>query len=716
MSSPPAKSSICASCKLEFDADAQFCPGCGKRKASSEKDPLLGTIIGGRYRILKKIGEGSTGVIFQAEHINLKRPVAIKVLHTELAGNELSVERFRREATSVGEIANRHIVEMFDFGRTDDDRLYLAMELLRGESLAAAIANGRTMPIDTVVDILVQLCDALMEAHAMGYVHRDLRPENVFLTNRQERDGFVKLLDFGLSKLVEQDGVAPATKLGMTFGDPRYMSPEQARGEAVDRRSDIYSLGCIAYQALTGKVPFGGDGTMDVLTAHIQNKPVAIESENANVPPWLSHVVMNMLEKDREKRFVTVFRLQQALRQGADSGAIMNVETVRRPESHPPPSVSRAMKKLTQRASSESEVVGPSVGAFAPAESVNDGPTELSGTAKGLSKQSVLAPSASGVSAAWYADGDALSEQEGASGSLPTSDSVVGPSPGASYQIPGDSYDYLEPPPARRRWLIPVGIACLLGVFVGVCSMGGGESDSDDEALVDGALSIEQEIPDVANGEEIVKEEVPPPVPSSQQEPPVVKQPVATPPVETPPVKTTPVETPPTRTAPRPEPRRSGTVPKTRTRKPRSEPTRTATKPSPPPRDPPQPDPDDTPVSTEDISRAEFFAKLGASALRRGDTLEAATQFNQARRVNPKNARASAGLGEIALQQGSNRAAVKHLVRATRLAPGNSRFHMLLGEAHLLGNNRKKASASFEQALRLDPDNDRARDGFNRAQ
>src|SRR5262249_3739915 len=152
------------------------------------------------------------------------------------------VERFRREATTVGEIDNEHIVEVLDFGRTPDGRPFLVMELLDGETLQTALRRDEQLPLDDALDVVVQVAEALMEAHAMGYIHRDLRPGNIFLSRRKGRR-FVKILDFGLAKLVERDGETATTTLGMTFGDPCYMSPEQARGEAVDRRADIYSLG-----------------------------------------------------------------------------------------------------------------------------------------------------------------------------------------------------------------------------------------------------------------------------------------------------------------------------------------------------------------------------------------------------------------------------------------------------------------------------------------
>src|SRR5262249_6763602 len=159
-------------------------------------------------------------MIYRAEHVTLRRKVAIKVLHNELSRDDLAVERFRREATTVAEIDNEHIVEIHDFGRTPDGRLYLAMELLEGETLDTVIAREGTRTVGRTADILIQVGEAMIEAHAIGYVHRDIRPRNIYLAVRRGKANYVKLLDFGLAKLVESESGAASTSLGMTFGDP----------------------------------------------------------------------------------------------------------------------------------------------------------------------------------------------------------------------------------------------------------------------------------------------------------------------------------------------------------------------------------------------------------------------------------------------------------------------------------------------------------------
>jgi eukaryotic-like serine/threonine-protein kinase len=337
----------CAGCHHAYEQSALFCPNCGTPKVRSQtSDALVGKLLGERFQVQELIGQGGSGTIYRAEHVTLRRRVAIKVLHDELSRDELAVERFRREATTVAEIDNEHIVEIHDFGRTPDGRLYLAMELLEGETLDAVLARDKQLSIERAADILIQVGEALMEAHAIGYVHRDLRPRNLYLAVRRGKANFVKLLDFGLSKLVESDAQAASTSLGMTFGDPRYMSPEQARGDRIDRRADIYQLGCVAYEMLTGAPPFTGNRVFDILSKQVTDIPAPLPTLRKGVPLWMEAAVAKMLAKDPENRFATTTRMVEALRRGLETGEIMEDEIARRRESIPPPSVSRVMQRM----------------------------------------------------------------------------------------------------------------------------------------------------------------------------------------------------------------------------------------------------------------------------------------------------------------------------------------------------------------------------------
>src|SRR3954466_5103925 len=315
----------CAGCQHAYIETALFCPNCGRpRVREALTDPLLGKVLGERFLVQELLGQGGSGTIYRAEHVTLRRKVAIKVLHNELSRDDLAVERFRREATTVAEIDNEHIVEIHDFGRAPDGRLYLAMELLEGETLDHVLAREKTLSIEKAADILIQVGEALMEAHAIGYVHRDLRPRNVYLAVRRGKANFVKLLDFGLAKLVETDAQAASTSLGMTFGDPRYMSPEQARGDRIDRRADIYQLGCVAYEMLTGAPPFTGNRVFDILTKQVTEAPAPLPTRRPGTPLWMEAAVAKMLAKDPENRFATTSRMVEALRRGLDTGEVMD--------------------------------------------------------------------------------------------------------------------------------------------------------------------------------------------------------------------------------------------------------------------------------------------------------------------------------------------------------------------------------------------------------
>ncbi|RMH42860.1 MAG: serine/threonine protein kinase, partial [Deltaproteobacteria bacterium] len=477
--SPPTVA--CGKCRQEYPGDALFCPMCGTAKARDfDGDPLLGTVVGDRYLLTERIGHGASGTIYAAEHTTLRRKVAIKVLHDELSRDDLAIERFRRAATTVGEIDNDHIVAIHDFGRTADGRLYLAMELLEGETLHDRLEREGQLPIDLAVDIAGQLAEALMEAHAVGYVHRDLRPRNIFLARRRGCAHYVKILDFGLAKLVEKEGEAASTSLGMTFGDPRYMSPEQARGDRVDRRADIYSLGCILYEMVVGDPPFLAPKVFDVLTQHIERPPVAPIDRRPDCPPWLNAAILRALAKRPEDRFVTAYRFLQALQEGASTGRIMEGEVARRKETLPPPSVSATLARFgleRERAPSEPFVVESD---REPEPDADDARTTTP-IARGKSG-AVRGPTSSGISQAWYADGEAMSEavEDGASVSQ-IRQRLGGASLGAS---DAGLVSYEDEYEGRRRlvWLGGAAVAvAALGIAVAM-ALGRGAAAGDADA------------------------------------------------------------------------------------------------------------------------------------------------------------------------------------------------------------------------------------------
>ena len=297
---------------------------------------MIGKVILDRYKLIEKIGQGGSGSIYRGEHTTLKKKVAVKLLHAQLSTDDTALERFRREATTVASLENEHILQVLDYGRSDDNRLFFAMEFLEGETLTKVIERERQLTVERSVDILSQICEGLTEAHGLGYVHRDLRPRNVFLTNKRGRADFVKLLDFGLAKLIVPDAEAKQTAMGMTFGDPRYMSPEQARGEALDRRSDIYSLGALAFEMLTGSPPYQGSGTFEILQQHLDAPVPKVRDRRPDCPAWIDAAVQKALAKKPDGRFDTVAKLLEAIKtEPAKAAAPAPVAATAKPAAKP---------------------------------------------------------------------------------------------------------------------------------------------------------------------------------------------------------------------------------------------------------------------------------------------------------------------------------------------------------------------------------------------
>jgi len=286
-------------------------------------DPLIGQTLAGRYAIQKKLGEGGMGAVYLATHNLLEKQVALKILHNEFARKPDLVERFMQEAKSASRIRHENVIDISDFGSTPEGLVFFAMELLKGHDLHEEVARarlaGELLPWSRSKKIFLQICSALIAAHAQGIVHRDLKPENVYLIEFLGEPDFVKLLDFGIAKLTEvEEGGRKLTKTGMLFGTPEYMSPEQARGENVDHRVDVYAMGCILFQLVTGRVPFEADNFMGVLSLHLTEPPPSIPVDvfdRIGAPRDLAKVIDKALLKDRDQRWNTILELANAVRQ-----------------------------------------------------------------------------------------------------------------------------------------------------------------------------------------------------------------------------------------------------------------------------------------------------------------------------------------------------------------------------------------------------------------
>lgn len=273
-------------------------------QAVEAEDPRLGMIFENRYKIIHKLGEGGMGTVYAGEHLLIKRRVAIKCLHADLAMNEQALERFRREAYAATAIGHPHIIEVTDMGSFDDGAIFMVLEYLDGRPWSADIEDHGAQRADSVVHIARQVCDALGAAHDLGIIHRDLKPDNIFLINWGGDPDFVKLLDFGVAKVTNGAlGPKGITKTGMILGTPYYMAPEQLEGtKDIDHRADIFSLGVLIFEALTGKVPFLATKLTELVIKICMEPTPPLCHYRPDLPLAFEDLISRMLAKDRDER------------------------------------------------------------------------------------------------------------------------------------------------------------------------------------------------------------------------------------------------------------------------------------------------------------------------------------------------------------------------------------------------------------------------------
>src|SRR6266436_1442221 len=271
--------------------------GAAARTASN--DPMLGKVVAGRYRLEARLGEGGMGVVYRARHVLIERVVALKLIRPDLRGETHLRAWMLREARAANRVDHAHIIDIHDIGETGESELYLVMEYLVGTSLSSELSRG-SMALGRGVDILEQMCAALARAHDLGVVHRDLKSDNILLTTRGGRKDFVKILDFGLAHLAMDPRLAPK---GAVFGTPEYMSPEQARGEEAGPQSDLYALGVLFFEMLTGQLPFRSSDRETLLEMQRTAPPPRPRSIKTDVLPAAESIVLKLLEKDRRRRF-----------------------------------------------------------------------------------------------------------------------------------------------------------------------------------------------------------------------------------------------------------------------------------------------------------------------------------------------------------------------------------------------------------------------------
>ncbi|HEV7684484.1 MAG TPA: protein kinase [Pyrinomonadaceae bacterium] len=305
----------CPTCGRQYSTDFEICPedqsplqADATIMGAAPVDPLLGHTLDGKYRLEERLGVGGMGTVYRALHLLIDRPVAIKVLNRLFVEDEAARTRFRREARAAGRLQHPNAVTVTDFGESQDGYVYLVMELLEGRTLRDVLAKEAPLDVARSVALMVQISAAVAAAHEAGIIHRDLKPANIFIVQRPEVPAVVKVLDFGIAKLAaelleeeEQEALA-LTQVGAMIGTPRYMSPEQCDGVDLTPAADVYSLGCILYEMITGTVPFSGSTPLAIAVKQTSEIPRSPREFVSSIPPALERVVLHTLEKRPENR------------------------------------------------------------------------------------------------------------------------------------------------------------------------------------------------------------------------------------------------------------------------------------------------------------------------------------------------------------------------------------------------------------------------------
>ncbi len=298
----------------------------GRPSRAPKADELyIDKVLNNRFKVEAKIGEGGFGAVYRGTQLATNRKVALKLLHPEMTKDENLVSRFRREGMVLCNLRDAHTITTYDFDQTPDGTLYIAMELLEGKSLHQVFHEQAPLEWKRMFKILTEMCSSLAEAHAQGIVHRDLKPENVYLESRPGNPEFVKILDFGIAKVMKGDSIDPQspqlTATGQTLGTLEYMSPEQLMGKPLDGRSDVYALGVLAYEMMTGRLPFpDAKGPAGLITAQLKQtpQPPSVANPKAALPAAADRVILKCLEKDKNNRYADVTALAAALQEVLD--------------------------------------------------------------------------------------------------------------------------------------------------------------------------------------------------------------------------------------------------------------------------------------------------------------------------------------------------------------------------------------------------------------
>ena len=309
-------SKVCPTCKKEYSNEVVVCPDDSSQLAPLAKDALVGTVFADKYEILSVLGAGGMSVIYKARHKYMERICAVKLLHPFLLSDSSMFQRFQYEAKAASNLSHPNVVAMHDFGITDDGKAYLVMDYLEGEDLSTVLERDVFLTEPQAREIFRQALAGLDHAHSKGVIHRDLKPSNLFLIPQTDGSVLVKLVDFGIAKITDSSSAAQnLTRTGEVFGSPLYMSPEQCSGKSLDARSDIYSLGCLMYEALCGRRPLVGESALETMHMHIKDVPLTLSqaAPKLEVSHQLEDAVMKCLCKRPDDRFSSVAELYQEI-------------------------------------------------------------------------------------------------------------------------------------------------------------------------------------------------------------------------------------------------------------------------------------------------------------------------------------------------------------------------------------------------------------------
>ena len=308
-----AVAKVCPQCAAEYDTASRFCPNDGTPlRPKGTTDPYVGRVLADRYHMLKRLGEGGMGKVYLAEHVKMNRQCAVKVMNSALVNDAESAQRFAREASNAARIIHPNVAAVFDYGESEGI-VYLVMEYVDGEPVTRILERESTMTPNRAVDIAHQVAEALVAAHELGIVHRDLKPDNIIIAPSKNGREVAKVVDFGIAKAVEEGPNESLTRTGLVIGTPEYMSPEQLLGDPVDARSDIYSLGCILYQMLTGRRPFDEPTREAMIKRRLTEKAPHPRDLVPTLPRTLDLVVARMLARSPRDRYGTAAEVRDLL-------------------------------------------------------------------------------------------------------------------------------------------------------------------------------------------------------------------------------------------------------------------------------------------------------------------------------------------------------------------------------------------------------------------